>query len=145
MEDGRTNTSTRSRILTITAVIFSITLGVAGYVFLYYPPLEWQEHLEVFDDTWGIFDPSYRNWSGKIKNIGPYPITSAELVIELKDTDGNVSYSGSKPLLDISDPPMHPGNVKRFSILIKYTKAKNIDDEQTTYRIDIHKYQKKWF
>ena len=145
MEDKQTSNSTRNRILIITTIILSIALGVAGYMFLYYPPLVWQEHLEVFEDTWGIADPSYRNWSGKVKNIGPYPIRSAELIIELKDATGNVSYSGSKQLLDLSDPPMHPRNVKRFSVLLKYTNAENIDDEQTTYRIDIHKYQKKWF
>ena len=69
----------------------------------------------------------------------------AELVIELKDTTGNVRYTGSRQLVDLSDPPMHPGNVKRFTILLKRTRADKIDDEQTTYRIDIHKYQKKWF
>ena len=145
MEDERTSASTRNRILAITGVVLSLALGVAGYVFLSHPPLEWQEHLEVVEDTWGIADPSYRNWSGKVRNIGPYPIRSAELIIELKDASGDVSYSGSKQLLDLSDPPMHPGNVKRFSILMKYTKAENIDDEQTTYRVDIHEYQKKWF
>ena len=145
MEDEQTSTSTRNKILAVTAIILTIALGVAGYGFLYHPPLDWQEHLEVFDDKWGIFDPSYRNWVGKIKHIGPYPIRSAELIIELKDATGNVTYTGSKRLVDLSDPPMHPGNVKRFTILLKRTKAEKIDDEQTTYRIDIHKYQKKWF
>ena len=135
----------QNQVLAVTAVIVSIVLGVAGYVFLYHPPLDWEEHLEVFDDEWGIFDPSYRNWSGKVKNIGPYPIRSAELIIELKDATGTVSYTGSKQLVDLLDPPMHPRNVKRFSVLMKYTKAENIDDAQTTYRIDIHKYQKKRF
>ena len=145
MEDEQTSTSTRNKILAVTAIILTIALGVAGYGFLYHPPLDWQEHLEVVDDKWGIFDPSYRNWVGKIKHIGPYPIRSAELIIELKDATGNVTYTGSKRLVDLSDPPMHPGNVKRFTILLKRTKAEKIDDEQTTYRIDIHKYQKKWF
>jgi len=145
MEDEQTSTSTRTPILTVTAVILSVAIAVAGYVFLYHPPLDWQEHFEVLDDKWRIFDPSYRNWSGKVKNIGPYPITSAELVIELKNPTGNVSYTGSKELVNLSDPPMHPGNVKRFTIVLKRTRAEKIDDEQTAYRIDIHKYQKKLF
>ncbi len=145
MKDEHTCCPTRNPTLIVIAIILSVALGVAGYVFLYHPPLDWQEHLEVVDDKWEVFDPSYRNWAGKVKHIGPYPITSAELVIELKGTTGNVSYTGSKQLVDLSDPPMHPGNVKRFVILLKRTRAEKIDDEQTTYRIDIHKYQKKWF
>ena len=145
MEDEQTSTLTRNRILTVTAVILSISLAVAGYIFLYHPPLDWQEHLEVIDEKWGIFDPSYRNLTGKVKHIGPYPITSAELVIELRDIAGNVSYTGSRQLVDLSDPPIHPGNVKRFTVLLKRTRADKIDDEQTTYRIDIHKYQKRLF
>ena len=144
-EEERIRPSTRTQVLTFCVIVFSATLGVAGYVFLYHPPLDWQEHLEVFEDTWGIADPSYRNWSGKVKNIGPYPIRSAKLTIELKDGSGTVSYTGSKRLVEVSDPPMHPGNVKRFSILLKYTRAEHIDDEQTTYHIDIHKYHKNWF
>ncbi len=135
----------RHLFITITAIILCVAAGVGGYVLFYHPLLNAQEHLEVFEDAWGIADPSYRNWSGKVKNIGLYPITSAAITIELKDSDGNVSYTGSKQLVDLSDPPMHPENVKRFQILLKYTKPERIDDTQTTYRIDIHKYQKNLF
>lgn len=144
MHETQPRSSTRKRILIpITAILIPV-FGIAGYVFLYFPPLDWQEHLEVFDDAWGIADPSYRNWSGKVKNIGPYPIRSAEIVLELKDASGNVTYTGRKQLVDLTDPPMHPGNVKRFSVLLKYTKAEKIDDQQTAYRIDIHTYRKPW-
>lgn len=145
MEDVQTSMSSQNRILVVTAVVLSIALAGAGYIFLYHPPLDWQEHLEVIDDKWGVFDPSYRNWTGKVKHIGPYPITSAELVIELRDIAGNLSYTGSSQLVGPSDPPIHPGNVKRFTILLKRTRADKIDANQTAYRIDIHKYQKKWF
>ena len=145
MHEAQPRSSTRKRILiAITAILIPV-FGIVGYVFLYFPPLDWQEHLEVFDDAWGIADPSYRNWSGKVKNIGPYPIRSAEIVLELKDASGNVTYTGRKQLVNLTDPPMHPGNVKRFSVLLKYTKAEKIDDQQTAYRIDIHTYRKPWF
>ena len=145
MKDEAIPTRKRHPILLVTAVILSLALAAAGYAFLYYPPLDWPEHLEVFEDSWGIADPSYRNWSGKIKNIGPHPIRSAALIVELKDASGNVSYTGSKQLVDLSDPPIYPQNVKRFGLLLKYTKAEHIDDTQTTYRVEIHKYEKKWF
>ena len=145
MENEQMPTLKRNLIPVAIAITMTIALGVAGYVFLYHPALAWQKHFEVFEDKWGIADPSYRNWTGKIKHIGPYPIRSAELVLELKDETGNVTYTGSKQLVKLSDPPMHPGNVKRFTILLKRTRAEKIDDEQTTYRVDIHKYQKKWF
>ena len=119
MYETQSRPSTRKPILIVITVVLLLVLGIAGYVFLYFPPLDWQEHLEVFDDTWGIADPSYRNWSGKVRNVGPYPIHSAEIVLELKDASGNVTYTGRKQLVDLTDPPMHPGNVKRFNVLLK--------------------------
>tara|TARA_B100000315_G_C14586127_1_gene593110 strand:- start:1878 stop:2315 length:438 start_codon:yes stop_codon:yes gene_type:complete len=145
MKTGQTSTSKQKLTLSAIVIAATIALSVAGYIFLYHPPLDWHEHLEVFEEKWGIGDPSYRSWTGKVKNTGPYPIRSAELIIELKDPSGDVTYEGKKRFIELSDPPMHPGNVKRFSILLKYTKAEKIDDTQTTYHINIDEYQKQWF
>jgi len=147
MENTEPQLSSRgnNRFLATSIIALSILLALLGYTFLYYPSLQWQEHFEIFDDTWGIADPSYRNWSGKVKNTGPYPIRSAKIFIELKDKSGKVQYSGNKQIVKPSDPPMYPGNVKRFSMLLKYTKTENIDDTQTTYRLEIYKYQKNFF